>query len=374
MKIVPDAWIRFSMPRVRRLPASERAFVPVRVKIGGNDSLPVEGVAHVSVRNLGLGSRNESELWYCNAPENIKKVGNLFGAELRRERPVRLLFHHVNESAGPLTVDIRLLNAGDAPARVVLIPGEGNPDKNPVLVGAEAGDEFLRNWAVGSGEVVWLPAGTSIPVSIRKLEPGETTSGLCCLHLLEGGPARVFLRAVAREPVAEDSFEATAAPWRRVKPRRLGESESRKPSLDAHIYPNPFRAEKVDYAVGGKLGFVFVGEQPIERADQRSKLDGNFGVIYTIDAQLRNPTKTAARVEIVFQSSTGYSGGMFLVDGKLVRSPMQQPKDGFPIWRETLQAGASTSCRIITVPLSGSCYPATITVRTTDTLASLSAS
>jgi len=346
--------------------------VPVRLRVGSTDSLSVSGTARVTVRNLGLGSRGEAELWYCNNPESIKKVGNLFGAELKRERPVRFLFHHVNESARPLTVDIRAVNLGAQAARIVLIAGEGTPDKNPVLAGERAGDEFLRNWIFASGEVVWLPAHSCIPLSLRLLAPGETTSGLCYLRLLDGGPPRVYLRAVAREPAQEDNVESSDSPWRRVKPRKLGSGEDRKPAMNDHVYPNPFRAEKVDYVVGGKHGFVFIGEKPIERADLLSKLDGNFGVLYTIDAEMRNPTTMPAQVEIVFQASTGYCGGLFVVDGKLVRSPIQQPKGGFRIWRETLQPGASRSCKIVTVPLSGSCYPVTITVRTADTLASVS--
>jgi hypothetical protein len=370
LSTVPDAWISFTLPEGADVSPADSLHIPVRVRVGSSDSLTVSGTASVTVRNLGLENRKEAELWYSNSPESVKRPGVLYGGELRRERPVRFLFHHVNDSGRPLTADVRLVNLADEPARLIVTPGEATPDKNPVLAGAEAGDEFLRNWIFGSGEVVWLPAHAWVPLSLRRLSPGETTSGLFMLRLLEGGPARVYVSVVARDPVQEDSEEASNAPWRRMRPQRLGAADGRRPQLNAHVYPNPFMAETVHYVVGGKEGFVYVGEQPIARADGRSKLDGNFGVVYTIDAEIKNPTPTPVPVEIVFQASTGYCGGMFVVDGKFVRSPIQQPAGGYRIWKETLQPGASASCRIVTVPFAGSCYPVTLTVRTADALAS----
>jgi len=366
----PGAWISYDGPAVSSLSAMESIRIPLRVRVGGSDSLPVSGTADVTVRNLGLENRREAELWYSNNPESVKRPAVLYGEELRRESPVRFLFHHVNDSGRPLTVDVRLFNLSDESARLIVMPGEASPDKNPVLAGAQAGEEFLENWVFGSGEVVWLPAHSCVPLSLRRLSPGATTSGLFTLRLLEGGPSRLYVRVVAREPQPEDSEEGTRAPWRHLRPQKLRDAASLPQQLNAHVYPDPFRAQKVRYTVGGKEGFAYVGEQPIERADGRSKLDGNFGVIYTIDAEVKNPTDAPASVEIVFHASTGYCAGMFIVDGKIVKSPIQQPIGGYRIWKDTLQAGATATCRIVTVPFAGSCYPVTLTVRTADALAS----
>jgi hypothetical protein len=373
LKTSANVWVSFDIPRAGGIPSSEARVIAVKVKAGGSECFSVAGTARVTVRNLGLGARSETELWYCNDPESIRKYGNLFAAELRRDKPARLLFHHINESSAPLTVDIRAINASDKAARVVIIPGEAFPVKNPVLAGADAGDEFLRNWLAGSGEVVWLPAHSSIPISIRRLGLKETTSGLCYLRLLDDGPASIYLRADAKEPALGDKLGEASAPWRRAKPSPIPEGGGTRPALNDHVYPHPFRHETVAYAVGGKHGFVFVGEKPIDRADQMQKLEGNFGVVYTIDAEMTNPTESRAQVEIVFQASSGYSGGLFVVDGKVVRCPMSQPKGGFQIWRHTLEPGQSKSCRILTIPLSGSAYPVTITVRTPDVMSSATA-
>src|SRR5262249_502460 len=152
--------------------------IPVRVKVKGPDSLPSEGVVQVVLRNKGIAARPESELWYCNDPENIKGPGTLFSASLRAEQPARMLYHHPNASFGGLYVEVVAINDSDAPASLHLIPGDSDPDKNPVLAGIDAGEKFFRNYVRNSGEIVSLPAHSTLPIAMRRLAPHETMSGL----------------------------------------------------------------------------------------------------------------------------------------------------------------------------------------------------
>ena len=98
------------------------------------------------------------------------------------------------------------------------------------------------------------------------------------------------------------------------------------------------------------------------RNDQ-GKLEGNFGVVYTIKARLENPTLQPADIEVIFESSAGYSGGLFVVNGRMVRTPLLQPKEEAQITRVHLGPGENESLRILTFPLSGGSYPATLTIR-----------
>jgi hypothetical protein len=120
--------------------------------------------------------------------------------------------------------------------------------------------------------------------------------------------------------------------------------------------------------VGGRYGFFKIGERPISGSDSMRVLDGNFGVIYSIKAEISNPTRVASEVEMVFEASAGYSGGLFLVDGVLTESPLLQPKAEFRIGKFRLAPGETKRVELVTIPLSGSSYPSLISLRPMQTL------
>jgi hypothetical protein len=136
--------------------------------------------------------------------------------------------------------------------------------------------------------------------------------------------------------------------------------------MSREVYPKPFKEQDVEYRVGGKFGFIQIGQKPIESADEKDKLDGNFGVVYTFHVSVVNPTTTAADVVLDFESNAGYSGGLFLVDGRLIRTHLLQPKEDVEIDRVHLEPGESRTITILTCPLSGGSYPATIAVMPLD--------
>lgn len=375
LRTVPAAWIIFDTPKATALQTNQSRTYRVGVKASATNSIPSKGIVTVTVRNEGINAKREAELWYCNFPENIKKPGLLFASPLQRDKAARFLFHHINDSSGPLFVEAQAVNPTQMPASIMVIPGSADPDKNPVLVGARAADQFLRNWLFSSGEIVTIPARSSVPITVRRLTPQETTSGLCYLRLLTGGPDSIFVRVDAKSPESAvyvwEPFRKTTAPWQVARPKAISDVESNMPQAAEHVFPNPFKNETVNYEVGSKHGFVRIGQKPIEREDQLMKLDGNFGVVYSIKASMKNPLQTSAKVEIVFEASAGYSGGLFVVNGHIMRSPLLQSKGEYKLWEGVLEPGAEKNCSILTVPLSGSSYPATITVRTTDSLASM---
>ncbi|HCE00531.1 MAG TPA: hypothetical protein DER07_05780, partial [Armatimonadetes bacterium] len=175
------SWEPFAAPRV---PSTKRAVARVKVSAWAPNAVESSGVAEVEVVNLGLGVLREAELWYCNDPENLAAPGPLFHDALQVGKPVRLLFHHVNQSPIPLVVEVALENDSDQEARLAIVPGDSKPDSNPVLAGLRAGDEFFRNWLTGSAEVVAVPARSRVALALRRLAPRETASGLQALLLL----------------------------------------------------------------------------------------------------------------------------------------------------------------------------------------------
>jgi len=348
---------------------TRKVSVPVQVTAPG--ALPVEGTVEVSIRNEALAQTREEELWYCNDPESLKGPSVLFRTTLALAKPARMLYHHVNESSEPLFFTADVNNPSDLPARVLVIPGDSPPDPNPVRAGVLAADPFFRAWVTGSGEIVTIPPRSRMPLSLRRLAPKQTASGLCTLRLLPGGPASLVVTADAVRPfpLVGDwaAAEASPTPWREVGTPALDKPLPVDPP-SVLVFPKPFRTEEVIYQVGGPFRFVRVGQKPIARQDGGRPLDGNFGVIYKVSATLTNPTQAAANVEVVFEASAGYSGALFFVDGEYQRKPLLQPKAESQLVRFRLAPGETRTVNISTIPLSGSSYPATIVLRPVQTL------
>ena len=290
----------------------------------------------------------------------------LFAATLARGKGARMLYHHVNGTSISLYIRIQAINDSDKPARLLLTPGDAAPNKNPVQAGLEAGDLYLRSWASGSGEVVTIPPRSSIPISLREIKTGRTASGLCGIRVLDG-PDDILVRADSWPPFRlderwKDAIESTA-PWREVGANPINVFDTAGFERSLHIFPNPYKEAKVSYEVGGRHAFLRIGQQPISRPEFGLNLDGNFGVLYNIQASVQNDTRAATDVEIIFEASAGYSAGLFLVDGALRRTPLLFARQEARIAKVNLQPGERKELLIQTLPLSGSSYPATLTIR-----------
>lgn len=369
----PGTKFEIANPADLALGVGETKSIPLKVKVNGVDSLPAEGLAIVRVSNAGLASREETALWYCNEPENIKGPGALFRGELRPEEPVRMLYHHIDASAYPILLDIEVRNPSDSTARLMIIPGDSMPNKNAVLAGVQAADPFFQAWLSNSGEIVTIPPHSRMPLSFHPLRPTECASGLAYLRLLPAGPERLLVHADARPlmPLTEPWLSAANSntPWRETG--TPDESDPLSEPLSNLVFARPFLDTTVDYQVGGKYAFGRIGHEPIARVGGGRPLDGNFGVTYRIIASATNPTNQPADVEVVFDASAGYSGALFTVDGVYKRLPLLQPKGEYQLAQWHLAPGEKRSVRLTTIPLSGSSYPATIQIRPVDKVKAL---
>ncbi|HRI42860.1 MAG TPA: hypothetical protein PLL78_02115 [Fimbriimonadaceae bacterium] len=366
LKASPGASVEVLDSRFQSLAQGSNVALQTKIRVTAPNSVPTTGTISVRVSNSTLAHRKETELWYCNDPENVMGPGNLFAAELKEQSPARMLYHHTNASSEPLVVQVLATNIYDTPLKLVIIPGDGVPHKDPVRVGLEAGERFVRNWLSGSGEIITIPPRSSIPIAMRRIAPAETMSGLCYLRLLQGSASKMLIRTDAVDPRFMDAGWATATnlatPWSKAGPRRIGEAAI-LPPLTNHIYPHPFKVVESTYEVGGRFAFVWVGQKPIPSSDGDLHLDGNFGVLYTLKLKMTNPTDRATNVEVVFEASAGYSGAVFVVNNQLQRAPVIQSKAEYVVRKMTLPAGGSQDLTLMTVPLSGSSYPALFTVR-----------
>jgi hypothetical protein len=362
----PLATMNYSIDYLPNLGSGMVLSVPVKVKITAPGTIERTGIVTVKVTNLGVTQTQEEALWYCNDPEKVEKPGNLFAAELEPSRAVRMLYHHINEAGKGMIVRTLIMNDSDEPAQVFLTPGDSAPDFDPVGAGMKAGDRFFRAQQTGSSEVITIPPKSSLPISFRRLAPRQVISGLCSIRHFSGNE-KLLIRTDAFPSVeVEPRWKAalsSSTPWREVGAQLIQPWDKLEYTLSDHIYPNPYQREELNYRVGDRFATFRLGQKAIGRADQGGRLDGNFGVSHLIELNVSNPLKETATVEVAFETSAGYSGGIFLVDDRYLVTPKMLPKVQARISKVQLRPGESRKIRIQTLPLSGSSYPATLFVR-----------
>ncbi len=363
---VPESRLKFEIGYIPAVVPGGSAQVNVKVDVRATGTVPVSETVRVTVQNIGLETRSDDELWYSNNPERVKSFGPLFAAILEPKKSARLLYHHLNDSGAPLILRTSAINNSDEPVTVHLIPGDAPPLGDPVQAGFRAGEQFLRGIAYESGQVVTIPPRSTLPISFRRLKPGQTGSGLCSIRHLEGAQPLLF-RTDAFPPFEVEPrwmpALASNTPWHEVGTPEIRPWDRGQYTLSKEIFPNPIRTENVSYRVGARWSVVRVGQKAIGNVAEGSKLDGNFGVSYVVNVTIENPLETSAKVEIVYEASAGYSAGVFLVDRKPVSYDRIKAKEEKRLAVFTLRPNEKREVRIDTLPLSGSSYPATLTIR-----------
>lgn len=351
------------------LPAGRSQMVKVFLNISTSNDQTQDLPVTVRVYNPGLNLAKETTLWFCNSPERVVDENLLFQQSLKPSDPVRMLFHHVNGARRALAMQVIAYNLSAQPAQLILVKGEGEPALNPTKVGMEAGTAFLHRWLNRESEQIEIPPRTAVPLSLNYLSPGQTGSGLVYLALRDGGASRVVVRAETVEPSSIASawriasFEA-AALYAPVPFEKNPEPSEPK----GEVFASPFRENLAQYEVGGKQAFSRIGQVPINSVSGDGGLSGNFGVIYTVQVKLSNPTTKPEQVEIVHEASAGYSGVVYALNGKVIEPQLIQTKAEFLLTRVKLEPGEKRDLTIQTLPLSGSHYPATLIVREATSL------
>lgn len=363
---VPEAKLKFDIGYIPPVVPGGSAQVNVKVDVRATGTVPVSETIRVTVQNVGLEAKLDEALWYSNNPERVKAFGPLFAAVLEPQKSSRLLYHHLNDSPTPMILRTSVINSSEEPVKVHLIPGDAPPMGDPVQAGFRAGEQFLRGIAYESGQVIVIPPGSTLPISFRRLKPGQTGSGLCSLRHLEGSQP-LLVRTDAFPPLEVEPRWLPAltsnTPWHEVGTPAIRPWDKAQYALSKEIFPNPLRTENVGYRVGARWTVVRIGQKAIGNAAEGSKLDGNFGVSYVVNAVIENPLETSAKIEIVYEASAGYSAGVFLVDRKPVSYDRIKAKEEKRLAVFTLKPGEKREVRIDTIPLSGSSYPATLTIR-----------
>lgn len=357
--VAPD---KIAAPAV---PAGQSRTIEVPLLLEGQDMITVGGVAKVGVVNRTLPPAETSDLMYSNDPERLTRFGTLFAARLNPGKGAnRLLYHHQSALERACIFSVELVNDASTAATVQVVGGAAGPVRDTVWVGYRAAALFVRDQQDDVGAVLELPARSRMAVTVQRLLPGLTISGIVQLRQLSGAkPLLVRVGAdLPQDPrTASGEFLLTADPW-----TSSGDASGKGDPfpLSPHVYPGPRMVIAARYDVGGRWAFVSIGRVPLHAAGGGTqRLDGNYGVFYEIEFTLSNPTDKPANARLLFEPAAGLAGGVFLVDGQFVEIPQIRPPVESLLGRYALAPGETRVVRVKTLPLSGSNYPIRLAVQ-----------
>ncbi len=321
----------------------------------------------ILVKNVGYKIPKEKEFWYSNKPETFRQSGTLFNSSLKMGTPVRMLYHHRNGTNAASILRVIAYNTSPVPAKIAVLMGDGQPDQDPVKTGTDAGEMYFRNMLAGTYEIIEIPAMCKVPLSARNLEENQCMSGLITMNLMEGSADGLVIRAESlptiNQTVNWDNKVDAATSTRKYVPKRIEQMPNPMPP-SLYVYQSPYRDLNVEYTAGSKKsGVVRVGQTPIASIEGTDLLEGNYGVTYNVVAKLENSLSIAQNVQVAFEASAGYLGCVFIIEGEIVRPTILQTKEERIIATVKLAPNQRKSYSILTMPLGGSSYPATMTFR-----------
>ena len=333
----------------------------VKMLVSGGDYIPAQFDIPVQVENKLIPAMQPSWIMYSNDPERITKYQTLFTGKLDDlNKSFRLLYHHQNMSGKEVGFTIEILNPSPSPASVHIMDGIADPIVDTVIVGYKAGLEFMGNQRSLVGRIIEIPAASRWIILSQKLPVINTTSGLIEFRQMTGNP--LFVRVTA-EP---ESDRIINDPPGMSLP--IGGTTAASLPLSDHIYPEPERKIDTIYTVGKQWVFLRIGKNAIKHASQDKLLYGNYGVTYTINAKLDNPTDLPQKIEIAYEATAGPVSGIFYVDGKQELIRLLSPPAERSISTVTIPARQTRIVSIRTMPLSGSAYPSTLIIRPAGTM------
>jgi len=350
----PGAAAIFGRPQLSAasLPRGERVRALVPVKVSGQGLIPAALLAPVEVFNRPIAHTPAADLFYSNNPERITRYATLFAGRLELDSCKRLLYHHQNRTGKRIRLAIELVNAGSSPASVHTVSGVSSPLVDTVVVGYVAGRIFLRDYLRDVGQIYRIPPKSRLVVYAEEVRRIRTASGIVDLRLLSG--ENVYVRVLAQPTSPEPLAEGQVAPIT---------AQDIPTNLSRHVYTSPAKQLDATYIIGGQWGFIRIGKYAIRDAFEEGQLDGNYGVIYEINARVENPTDQARNVRVIFEPTAGPASGVFVVNGRIIGTRMVVPPRDFELASVRVPPGEGRDISIVTMPLAGSAYPATIVLR-----------
>jgi len=222
------------------------------------------------------------------------------------------------------------------------------PSPDEIHVGHTAALDYAVAGAVGLGEELVLPANGTRTMSIRRVKPGQTMSGMAYLDDVSNvnGPLGVKVLATSNLNLP-DSPAASRDPGRTA----------------SGIFPASIETDAT-HVVGGPYTYLQFGGEPYESDVTHGHPSyGNFGTVYRTRLVVNNPTSVSREVKVGFASGGGAARGVLSLDGEIYDLPMGVTGEGLPVKNYTLEPGETRQIDVELFPQAGSNYPVRVVVR-----------
>lgn len=318
----------------------------VPAQVSGLGYLPIKRNLSIDVAVKSFTLPSCAHLLLSNNPENFNRAGILFREAIPQGLPARLFFHHHNNGKAPYRYVLELVNQFNNNADIHVLQGIAGPSKDELFVGRMAAKQFLSVFRDKVGRVVEVSPDSAYPLISLPVGPGQTVSGILQLTPMNQE------RPLVVSKVVSSKFSDL---WNPEQTEMLG-LESGKSS---GTFPEPDVTVHVSYEAGGAYAFIPIGRAPVLRSLQTNQVDsGNYGVLYTVILELKNPLAMPQNTVVMFSPQAGPAGGVFLINGKdLLTTPIVPAFTPYPIMTMALNSGETRTITIQTIPEGGSFYP-----------------
>lgn len=315
-----------------------RAYLGIRIT--GPGYLPVETRVPLNVVRRRLAPEKRVVLFYSNDPETVNGPQLLFRHAVANGVPARLLYHHQNASSRSLDVCVDLHNDGDKAARVQVVDGSADACVDTVMAGHMAAMKFLKRTRAGAGLILDMPPHSVRRLASRNMQTNETASGLMMVRPISG--RSLTLCTVAESPGARPPSQGAAH-----------DTDS--------VFPSPDQIVNATYSVGGSWTYVTLGQKAVSNGSGKT-LDGNYGVLYTVNLRLDNPTTIRRTVSVLFEARAGEARAAMIVDGAVRETSRVIPPEEERIASISLAPHQVRTLTVVTIPAGGGSYPAALVV------------
>ena len=349
--------IKYLTPMNRSLHEGKKLTVTAKVNITAPNSLPVNYTANIPVRNLSILSARETVLRVSNNPETVKSVGRLFEGTVLPGRSTRLLYHHLNETGRTTWIRVELSNPSDRPRTLQLIGATPAARIDPLQLGAVAGKEFLSRLFGQQGMVITIRPRSKMNLFTQRVPNKLSSSGVIQMTMGSDIDTPCGLRvSLDGRPPVDSATELLAASL----PQDISVMDGTIYEKDS-VYETSHKSIKASYEVGKAWQFIRIGEHAV--VDKHgNKLFGNYGVVYSVDIDMYNPSDVMKKVRVSLEPSGGLADAAFAIGGDMVQLGVLQPNRDYTVKILVLQPGQRRQIKIHTMPLAGSNYPVTLVV------------
>ena len=322
--------------------------LPVPVRVRNPFRRSIEGIVRATVRNVSIPLQTPARLLVSNRPEAVTANGVLFAETLSTNEAVRLLYHHQNGAEKAKLVTITLTNPASEPARMLIVGAVAGPSTDLMFAGQAATSRFLRRLQRQQGYVIDVPPGHSHTFTVHEMPPGSLVSGLLQVQTLGG---RLELAVHIRSPwlLAQTITSDVNQP---AYPHPHGTFQISEFSV-THSVLTRERVSLVDLGIA-------VG--PVDPSTG-VRLVGDYGILYRLDLEVRNPSEFSERVSLMATAAGGAARGIFLIDNEPVDVGFLRPNEEREIFSLIVPGRESRRLTLVTMPVAGSFYPLRLTLR-----------